>query len=144
MAIISQADKAVQEDGGAVTAEQTMAILQKASHRFKAVSTAPSSPPSRRLVRSDSFDSSASDISTTDAGEFTFTYEEEADPEIFFVPYVWEVVTCVVTASTLEWNKDKIKVFALSREERKGDVADGGNAAVEESKGFAKDILDAV
>jgi hypothetical protein len=45
--------------------------------------------------------------------DFTFTYEEEADPEIFFVPYVWETIVCAVTSSTIEWKKDEIRVFAL-------------------------------
>jgi hypothetical protein len=44
---------------------------------------------------------------------FTFTYEEETDPEIFFVPYVWELIVCVVTSSMLEWNKERILVFPL-------------------------------
>jgi hypothetical protein len=45
--------------------------------------------------------------------DFTFTYEEEADPEIFFVPYVWETIVCVVTSSTIEWKKDEIRAFGL-------------------------------
>ena len=45
--------------------------------------------------------------------DFTFTYEEEADPEIFFVPYVWETIVCAVTSSTIEWKRDEIRVFAL-------------------------------
>jgi hypothetical protein len=45
--------------------------------------------------------------------DFTFTYEEEADPEIFFVPYVWETIVCAVTSSTIEWKKDEIRAFAL-------------------------------
>lgn len=52
-----------------------------------------------------------------DSGDFTFTYEEEADPEIFFVPYVWEVIVCVATASSIEWEKEKIMVFPLLEEE---------------------------
>jgi len=45
--------------------------------------------------------------------DFTFTYEEEADPEIFFVPYVWETLVSIVTSSTIEWKQDDIKAFAL-------------------------------
>ena len=47
------------------------------------------------------------------ADDFTFTYEEEADPEVFFVPYVWETVVCVVTSSSIEWKKDAIRAFTL-------------------------------
>lgn len=52
-----------------------------------------------------------------DYGDFSFTYEEEADPEIFFIPYLWEVVVCVATASSIEWEKDKILAFPLLEEE---------------------------
>ncbi len=45
--------------------------------------------------------------------EFTFLYEEEADPEVFFVPYLWDLIVCVVTAGSMEWKKDDIKAFAL-------------------------------
>eukprot|EP00934_Nitzschia_sp_Nitz4_P004406 Nitzschia sp. Nitz4//scaffold66_size103028//44609//47635//NITZ4_004498-RA/size103028-snap-gene-0.139-mRNA-1//-1//CDS//3329556350//4396//frame0 len=45
--------------------------------------------------------------------EFTFSYQEEADPEIFFVPYVWETIVCVVTASSIEWQTNDIQAFAL-------------------------------
>jgi hypothetical protein len=45
--------------------------------------------------------------------DFTFTYEEEADPEVFFVPYVWEVIVCTVTSSLVEWDKHKVLAFPL-------------------------------
>ena len=45
--------------------------------------------------------------------DFAFTYEEESDPEIFFLPYVWEVIVCVVSSSILEWDKQSIKIFPL-------------------------------
>jgi len=51
--------------------------------------------------------------STATEEEFTFLYEEEADPEVFFVPYIWDLIVSVVTAGTMEWKKDDIKVFAL-------------------------------
>ena len=59
-----------------------------------------------------SADSKASkDRSETE--DFNFTYEEEADPEIFFVPYLWEIIVCVVTSSSVEWHKHKVRVFPL-------------------------------
>ena len=117
MTIISQADKAIQEDGTARTAEQTMTILERSVDALKAVTKSPTTSPGPGgglRERSNSFDSMSSDVSNvTDAGDFTFTYEEEADPEIFFVPYLWEVIICVLTASSLEWDKANIKVFPL-------------------------------
>lgn len=117
MQIISCADKAIQEDGNARTADETMSILEKTVDKLKAVTkpaaTQPGGPGLRE--RSNSFDSLASDASTiTDAGsDFTFTYEEEQDPEIFFVPYIYEVIVCTISASSIEWNKSSIRVFSL-------------------------------
>lgn len=54
--------------------------------------------------------------------DFRFTYEEEADPEIFFVPYLWEIVVSCVSASTIEWHKKRIKVFALLEYEEMDDT----------------------
>jgi len=51
--------------------------------------------------------------STATEEEFTFLYEEEADPEVFFVPYIWDLIVSVVTAGIMEWKTDDIKVFAL-------------------------------
>lgn len=34
--------------------------------------------------------------------------------EIFFVPYIWDVIVCSLTASTFEWARDRIKVFPLN------------------------------
>ena len=41
--------------------------------------------------------------------ELHFTYEEEAAPEDFFVPYVW---TFVVTHSFVPWNSQAIALFS--------------------------------
>lgn len=47
------------------------------------------------------------------ADDFNFTYEEDSDPETFFVPYVWEVIVSVVTSSTIEWKRNEIRAFGL-------------------------------
>ena len=117
MQIISCADRAIQEDGNARTADETMSILEKTVDKLKAVTkpAATHTSSSGLRERSNSFDSLASDVSTiTDAGsDFTFTYEEEQDPEIFFVPYIHEVIVCTVSASSIEWQKSSIRVFPL-------------------------------
>jgi dymeclin len=41
--------------------------------------------------------------------ELRFTYEEEASPEDFFVPYVW---TLVVAHCGLPWNLQHIALFS--------------------------------
>jgi len=144
MTIISQADKAIQEDGTARTAEQTMTILERSVDKLKAVTKPPTASPGPGgglRDRSDSFDSVSSDVSNvTDAGDFTFTYEEEADPEIFFVPYLWEVIICVLTASSLEWDKANINVFPLLE----GAVEDDEPPLPPALQNYAEDAGDAV
>jgi Dyggve-Melchior-Clausen syndrome protein len=44
---------------------------------------------------------------------FAFSYEEEADPEVFFIPYAWDIVVSVVTASMIDWDANRIKAFPL-------------------------------
>ncbi len=41
--------------------------------------------------------------------ELHFSYEEEASPEDFFVPYVW---TFVVTHSAIPWNAQAVALFS--------------------------------
>jgi hypothetical protein len=78
----------------------------------------------------------------SDTEDFTFTYEEEADPEVFFVPYLWEVIVCVVTSSTLEWNKERIQVFALLDDEEIPDdiPLNDANLAPQPPQQYSKDV----
>ena len=88
--------------------------------------------------------------------DFTFTYEEEADPEIFFVPYVWDVIVCVMTSSTMEWDKSHINVFPLLEvddDSAEHDVAlegdDEDNSGIDSEMQsmiphFARDVTDVV
>jgi hypothetical protein len=78
--------------------------------------------------------------------DFTFTYEEEADPEIFFVPYVWEVIVCVVTSSSVAWDKNQIQIFPLLDDEplheiENGDADVGPSPAIH---AFSADVSDVV
>jgi hypothetical protein len=52
-----------------------------------------------------------------DSSDFSFTHEEDADPKIFFIPYVWEVVVCVTTVISIEWEKENIIAFKLLQEQ---------------------------
>lgn len=116
--VISTAATIVQEHGDARTAPKAMSVLKQSMDRLqKAVSS------SEKKQRED----------------FTFTYEEEADPEIFFLPYVWEVIVCVVTAGNMDWATDRIQVFALLDELEGED-----EAAAAPSTGFAQDVSDVV
>jgi Dyggve-Melchior-Clausen syndrome protein len=85
---------------------------------------------------------------TAEKEDFQFTYEEEADPEVFFVPYIWEVVVCAVTASTVEWEKNKIQVFPLlEADEVPSDVLEGADelgTSAATANVFANDLMDMV
>jgi hypothetical protein len=77
--------------------------------------------------------------------DFTFTYEEEADPEVFFVPYVWETIVCVVTSSTVEWRKDDIRVFSLLEPiEVEPMIAESAEVPLGTAGQFGKDAEDLV
>lgn len=45
--------------------------------------------------------------------DFIVYYEEEADPKICFVQYIWETIIYAMASSTIEWRKDEIHVFPL-------------------------------
>ena len=73
--------------------------------------------------------------------DFTFTYEEEADPELFFVLYIWEVVSCVVTSSFIEWNKHHVRIYSMNDEYTVDEDSQEGTPA---SNKYSKDVGDVV
>eukprot|EP01083_Nonionella_stella_P145105 454063_1 len=60
-----------------------------------------------------SVDSTISDSTMNGMEDFKFTYEEEGDPETFFVPYIWDVIVSTVTSNSLEWDRMNIEVFPI-------------------------------
>jgi hypothetical protein len=59
----------------------------------------------------------AAHAGSDDSSDFSFTHEDDADPEIFFIPYVWEVVVCVTTVISIEWEKENTIAFKLLQEQ---------------------------
>lgn len=59
-----------------------------------------------------------------EVAELTFSYEEEASPEDFFVPYVWSVV--VETSSHLPAPRDRIQIFSPAAAGDGGKGDEGG------------------
>jgi hypothetical protein len=100
--VIEAASAVIEEQGGAARAAAK--ALKALSDNMDRIQQAVAEPTGGKR-------SSASKRDAADA--FMFTYEEESDPESFFVPYVWEVVVCVATASLMDWNKAGIRVFPL-------------------------------
>ena len=128
--VISTAAAIIDEDGSARTAPKALKILTDHIDQVREAVT-------DRRRRSEPED-------------FSFTYEEEADPEIFFVPYVWEVIVCVVTACSIEWNKDRIQVFPLLEEEEESEEEEDLGSSDEPTElnsiipQFARDVTDVV
>lgn len=136
---------------GARSAPLALRVLQTQMAELKEAAAAAdarvsSRSPSRRRPRQDDGDvgtngAASSAPSPPVEEEFTFTYEEEADPEIFFLPYVWEVIVCVVTSGTMDWKKDEIRAFALLEEV---DNDDEGGAESSSATGGAEATVSAV
>jgi hypothetical protein len=99
----------IQEEG-ARTAPKALKVLEnQIDSLVKAANGADARTQSKQRKQS------SGDTSRED-DDFTFTYEEEADPEIFFVPYVWELIVCCITSTSISWRKDKIRAFAILEE----------------------------
>jgi len=111
--LIKRANMIIEENGDVmISADQTLRILKIHMAELKAYYI-----PERLVSDADSVVSDVSDI-----GNLTFTYEEEADPEdeeeadpeVFFLPYVWDVIVGTLTTTTMEWNRKSIEVFPLN------------------------------
>ncbi|KAI2491903.1 hypothetical protein MHU86_22669 [Fragilaria crotonensis] len=118
--IVQLAGKLVHDNGDARTAPKALMVLKLNMDKLKEASEA------------------------IQEADFTFTYEEEADPEVFFVPYIWEVVVCVVTSSTIEWDTSRIQVFPLLDEEEEANSDPVGGEDQRLMQGFANDVSDVV
>ena len=118
--IIQLASKLIHDSGDARTAPKALMVLKSNMEKLKKASQ------------------------PIQDADFTFTYEEEADPEVFFVPYIWEVVVCVVTASTIEWDTSRIQVFPLLDEEENATSDQLGGEDQNLMQGFVDDVSDVV
>lgn len=122
--VIESASQIIEEDGDARTASKALKILGDHMNRIR-------SSVSDRRKRSE-------------ADCFMFNYEEEADPEIFFVPYTWEVITCCATSSTIEWKKNHIQVFPLLDDKIWDDITVSAEPTAATTQIYSKDVSDVV
>ncbi|KAL3925613.1 MAG: hypothetical protein SGILL_000287 [Bacillariaceae sp.] len=107
VSVTLKAASLIQEEG-ARTAPKALKVLEsRVDILVEAVNAADAKSKSKR--RKHATNASAED-------DCTFTYEEEADPEIFFVPYVWELIVCCTTSTSISWRKNDICAFALLEE----------------------------
>ena len=114
--IVLKASEMIHEEG-ARSAQKALKLLEHQMGELKAMVVAADHEltnklPSKRSKHSNK-NNSHYDDGDGDDDVATFSYEEEADPESFFVPYVWDLIVSVVTASTMEWKKDDIQAFSL-------------------------------
>jgi len=114
--IVLKTSEMIHEEG-AHSAQKVLILLEHQMGELKAMVVAAdheltNKSPSKRKHNKNR-NNSHYDDSDDDDDVATFSYEEEADPEVFFVPYVWDLIVSVVTAGTMEWKKDDIQVFSL-------------------------------
>lgn len=130
--ITSKAFQIIQ-DASARTAEQSMEALSENISLLK-----------KKSGSKGDLNSCSSSLSSTtsDWEDFKFTYEEESDAEIFFVPYVWEVIVCTVTSGSLEWNRSKIKVFQINNHVHEGVVERQDH--IHNASEYSQDVADIV
>ncbi len=142
-AVMKEANTMIQE-ASARNAQQSMEILQKNVHMLKGLKVG--SAQRGRIGSESSVDSTMSDSTMNGMEDFKFTYEEEADPETFFVPYVWDVIVSTVTSNSLEWDRMNIKVFAIMHHANDGNLSgsDVDNVDGLGSGEYAKDAGDVV
>jgi Dyggve-Melchior-Clausen syndrome protein len=133
-AVTLKASSLIQKEG-ARSAPKALKVLETNMEELKAASQAADDS-----VKSPSKRSRKSSALTTE--EFLpFTYQEETDPEIFFLPYVWDIIVCVMTASTMEWKKDDIQAFNLLDEVELVEEGESqANTTVTPGKGFSKEV----
>ncbi|EJK49172.1 hypothetical protein THAOC_31980, partial [Thalassiosira oceanica] len=109
-ALIATMNKIV---GSSLSARKTLKLLEENLSELRSCSS--EGALLRQNSHSDDSSSVASDAS--DLGNLTFQYEEEADPEVFFLPYLWDiVVSTLTTSSSMEWRRSSIQIFALNND----------------------------
>jgi hypothetical protein len=124
-----KASSLIQTDG-ARTAPRALQVLENhVESLVKAAKAADAKVPSKRRKSGN-----------TAEEDFTFTYEEETDPEIFFVPYVWEVVVCCTTSTTISWKKDDIRAFGLLDKIEDDDIGSDIGRGTTGNGEFAKNV----
>ena len=117
-ALIDKANVIIQEKSDGMSAGETLGVLKANIKKLKSYQTPEGLVSEEDSVAASSEGSVSSDQSDlSDIGNLTFQYEEEADPEVFFVPYIWDVIVGTLTTTTMEWTRNKIQIFPLNEDE---------------------------
>ena len=138
--MVDKAHSIIREDGNALTAVQAMATLE---NNLKRLNLARSSSRSSHDSFQGNPDESMQNVYSSDGlnEDCAFTYQEESDPEAFFVPYIWDVTICACTASLIEWDKPKVLVFPINSVPSINGASDH---AAYGAGAFSKDVADVV
>ena len=116
-ALIDKANVIIQEKSDGMSAVETMGVLKANIKKLKSYQTPEGLVSEEDSVAASSEGSVSSDQSDlSDIGNLTFQYEEEADPEVFFVPYIWDVIVGTLTTTTMEWTRNEIQIFPLNED----------------------------
>jgi len=116
-ALIDKANVIIQEKSDGISAGETLGVLKANIKKLKSYQTPEGLVSEEDSVAASSEGSVSSDQSDlSDIGNLTFQYEEEADPEVFFVPYIWDVIVGTLTTTTMEWTRNKIQIFPLNED----------------------------
>lgn len=115
-ALIDKANVIIQEKSD-MSAGETLGVLKANIKKLKSYQTPEGLVSEEDSVAASSEGSVSSDQSDlSDIGNLTFQYEEEADPEVFFVPYIWDVIVGTLTTTTMEWTRNEIQIFPLNED----------------------------
>lgn len=123
------------------TADESMEELRNNSHVFKGLRIKEGRKRVHSINSNDSINSDISDSTMNGMEDFKFTYEEEADPETFFIPYTWSVIVSTVTSGLLEWDKKNIKVFPIMQYDfNDSDSTAGEGFPINDTNDFVQDV----
>ena len=136
---VTNVASSVIEKNGARAAAMALKVLSSHSKTIKEASTTHSASKTNGKSKTPP---SPSDGDPSE--DFMFTYEEEHDPEVFFVPYLWEVIVCTVTSGLIGWRKKNIQVFPLLDDDEPLEECDHSDLPQVVAQGFAKDVSDIV
>jgi len=138
------------DDGIPISAVQAMEVLQKSSSKVVSYvkSLENNDGESTSSLSHNNNNNLMNNVNNSNNinGDFTFIYEEDVHPEVFFVPYIWEVIVKVVTHNLLEWNSDKISLLGDTSNSSSGTSTSSacGAGGKDESSALLKNAEDIV
>lgn len=101
-------------DDGNMSAEDVQSLLLSHVAALKSASRATRSVAEGGGLPTEGMAKQPDDVDDEDV-DVVYNYEEEEDPEVFFVPYAWEIVCEGVAGNIMKWDFDHIAIFDVER-----------------------------